>query len=83
MKGKNQAFMKLVFVNGTTRYLLIKLQLTSKNKMIKFECHNFVTPNELIDPGIKAMAADIKKSEKPDVICFLMEKHNTSGTCPN
>lgn len=56
--------MKLVFVDDTTRYLLIKLQLPNKNKMVKFKCHNFVTPDELIDPGIEAMAANINKRKK-------------------
>lgn len=38
--------------------------------MIQSECHNFVTPNEWIDPGIKSVAAYLKKEWKAR--CYML-----------
>ena len=65
-------------MNHTTTYLLIRLlELTNEKKMIQPEFHNFVTSNELIDPGIESMAAYIKKERTSDIICHLLEEYTT------
>lgn len=59
-------------------YLLMKLvELTNENKMIQLEHPNFITSNELIDPGMESVACLHQKGVSIDIMCHLMEENTT------